>query len=1062
MHPNHRELSASQIPALELLMQLGYTYVSVDECTTLRGGNTSQVILTNLLKTQLARINRGRFSDSNLDRAIHTLSQFNLNEGLTTVNQKVYDLLTAGISLEERQKGRKRHLTLSYIDWKKPENNAFHVTQEFSVGRQGNLGTYRPDIVAFVNGIPFLIIECKQSAVGTTEGIDQHLRNQQPNGIPQLYAYSQLLLSISVDEARYATTTTPKEFWSQWKEDYPSKQSETKALNRLRMLKNKGLSTEQQKAVFGDSPYSHVRMKEYKERGIRQLTPQDRYLYHLCRPSRLLELTRDFCLFDGKQKKIARYQQYFAIHRTLNRVRDIQENGKRKGGYIWHTQGSGKSITMVLLSRLIRKHSTAKNPQVVIVTDRTNLDLQIKATFERAADRQKVLRANSGKQLAAYLQSEPDAILTTLVHKFEQLPKQKGLVLDSPNIFVFIDESHRTQYGELSIAMRQTLPNACFIGFTGTPLFKDQKTQRQFGTAIHQYTIDQAVEDGAILSLRYEARHVEKEVLEDTTDQEFAYVSENLSEGEKEHLKKQNSTIRKVLQSKSVVRRIALDITKHLCEYARPLGLKAQLVTSNKETALRYKELFDEYDKIHSAVIISEDNASTHGYKAKLSERIVRHWQRIKARSSVKEYERSTIASFKSAEGEVELIIVVDKLLTGFDAPINGVLYVTRSLKDHTLLQAIARVNRLYKDKKQYGLIVDYFGNLGHLDKALTDYSALNRFDAEDLGTSLVSIEEEIGQLVDQYAALLALFESIENKRDDQAYKRLLQDEDKRKEFYECLQPFLRTWNLARTSQCFHEQTDRAEIARYREAVKYFSQLKVSLQFLHNERLRPDALRELQGQMQAILDHNIVARNIQRLIEPVDILNKTQFEEALHSLDSLYEKAVFTASRIEMYLVEHQKEDPVYYKKLSQRLKEAIEAHKQQQLSDRELKANLHAIKARLLLDKLSARYSSGSPFDGYPRSAKAFYHTLQECYPASRHENLPAFAIKLHQKLVDCLSEDGQPIVDWERKKDITNQLEILIEDTFEDSIDFHLTWDAIDTLIPSLIDLLKESYAS
>ena len=372
--PSFKEDQISQIPALQLLQKIGYTYLSPVEAEELRGNKTGSVILEPILRKQLNEINSIQvssskmafFSDANIENGIQVLKDIPMNEGYIAASKKAYEMVTLGKSLEQSIDGDKKSFTMQYIDWKNFENNVFHVTEEYSVMRTGSKEHYRPDIVLFVNGIPLCIMECKRPDIKEpiTEAISQHTRNQQEDGVRHLYIYSQLLLSISNFQAKYATTDTKEEFWASWKEH--NEQTEKVIFD----LVNQPLSATQKEKLFQNRKDWEQRIIELKEKEQIEVSEQDRYLYWLCRPERMLQLIQDFVLFEGGTfKKIARYQQFFAINKIIKRIQTT-EDGKRNGGVVWHTQGSGKSLTMAMLAKKI--YLTVRNPKIVLVTDRVD------------------------------------------------------------------------------------------------------------------------------------------------------------------------------------------------------------------------------------------------------------------------------------------------------------------------------------------------------------------------------------------------------------------------------------------------------------------------------------------------------------------------------------------------------------------------------------------------------------------------------------------------------------------------------------------------------------------
>ena len=475
----YSEVNISKKPALELLQAMGYTYLSPEECRQQRGSGY-RVLLRDVLRGQLRKLNRytyggveNEFSAVNIEHAMDDL-EIPLTDGLVRTSEKIYDALMLGKSYPETVgEGRLLNFNLKYIDWEDPTQNLYHVTEEFAVESADGQHDARPDIALFVNGIPFAVIECKAPDIPVEQAIEQTCRNQQPHYIPQLYAFAQIVMTTNKNEVRYATTGTPKKFWSIWKEQ--------------------------------DADFLNRKMAQL----IPDRTPtvQDKDIVSLFTPVRLLELTKYFVLFDYNVKKICRYQQYFAVKEILHTVKQRDEKGNRCGGVIWHTQGSGKSLTMVMVAKYLLLELQADHPRVVIVTDRKELDKQITATF--AHTRLRPAHATNGRHLLGLVTDERVDIVTSIINKFSTAERLDGCN-KSRDIFVLVDESHRSNYGKMSHKMRTVFPNACYIGFTGTPLMKSEKnTLKKFGGLIHKYTIQDGVADGAIVPLIYEGRFVE-------------------------------------------------------------------------------------------------------------------------------------------------------------------------------------------------------------------------------------------------------------------------------------------------------------------------------------------------------------------------------------------------------------------------------------------------------------------------------------------------------------------------------------------------------------------------
>lgn len=698
--PSFQEAHISQIPALRLLQQLGYSYLSLEEVYAERRTKLRFVLLESVLARQLKRLNtisfKGQsvpFSDENIAKAIEALREVPY-DGLVRTSEKVYDLLTLGKSLDQAIDGVTKGFTLRYVDWINPRNNVFHVTSEFEVERTGSRETRRPDIVCFVNGIPFVVIECKrpEEKHSLEQAIKQSIRNWQNDEIPHLFLYTQLVLALNKNEGSYATTGAPVKFWSKWRE-----LREVDA--EVRAAINGPVRREEHEKLFkGAFAYAKPAFEEMAVTE-REPTGQDRLIWALCRPERLIELTRQFVLYDegGAVKKVARYQQYFAIHKTLERVRQRDTEGRRKGGVIWQTQGSGKSLVMVLLGKALALDDQIKNPRIVIVTDRIDLDEQIWKTFHQCGKEPRL--AKTGKHLQELLQNDRVAVITTVLDKFRAAANASdSFKNEDHNIFVLVDESHRSQYGEANIRMRKSLPNACFIGFTGTPLMKKEKnTARKFGGFIEPaYTIRDAVADAAVVPLLYEGRHNMQNVDQKAVDLMFDAMCQDLTPEQKTDLKHKFASRDELNRLESRLYLIAWDVSQHFSTQWAGTGFKGQLTASGKKEALILKRFFDQFGKVTCEVVISgpQEIEGDDGAMVIKEESVERFWNAMMEKyGTEKEYNRQIISAFKNTDTP-ELIIVVDKLLTGFDAPRSVVLVIARSLKEHSLLQAIARVNR--------------------------------------------------------------------------------------------------------------------------------------------------------------------------------------------------------------------------------------------------------------------------------------------------------------------------------------------------------------------------------
>ncbi|MFN9480212.1 MAG: type I restriction endonuclease subunit R [Betaproteobacteria bacterium] len=943
----------SQIPALQVLVNLGYQYLTPAEALAARGGKAGSVLLEEILRERLKTFNRIQhkggsylFSEENVQSAIQRLKNVKY-DGLLKTNEAVYDLLTLGVALEQSIEGDLKSFTLNYVDWRNPANNVYHVAAEFTVERTRSAETCRPDVVLFVNGIPFAVIECKSPKVEVAQAISQTIRNQRDEYIPRLFTYVQTVLAVNKNEARYATTGTPAKFWSKWKEDV--------ADAALAPLLARPLP-ELVKASLFELAFAELGVREEIAPYLvgRQVTEQDRALYALCRPERLLEMAWAYTVFDGGVRKIARYQQVFAIREVLTRVKQADDSGKRRGGIVWHTQGSGKSLTMVILARALALEPAIRNPRIVLVTDRVDLDKQLGNTF--AACGLSPDRAESGRHLVELVSDGKAHIVTTLVHKFDKALAYKKFSDASPDIFVLVDETQRTQLGGYSARMRQMFPNACYIGFTGTPLLSREKSDvARFGGVIHTYAIDQAVADGAIVPLLYEGRMVELEQNQGAIDVWFDRHTQGLTDPQKVDLKRKFARAEMLNKAEQVIYMRAFDISEHYRQNWQGTGFKAQLVAPNKAAALRYKAFLDELGAVTSDVIISPPD-QREGFDEidaeESTDTVVAFWQRMMKRyGSEEDYVKQIVNAFKFGD-EPEILIVVDKLLTGFDAPRNTVLYLTRRLKDHSLLQAIARVNRLYEDDsggrtKDFGYIIDYAGVLGDLDQALSTYSALEGFDDADLKGALTPIHDETRALPQRQAELWDVFKTVKNRQDEEAFEQLLGDEKLRAAFYERLSAYAKTLAIALSSERFVTDTPEQKLRAYKSDLKRFVNLKAAVKRRYSEVVD---YRDFEPRIQKLLDTHISASEVVQLNAPVNIFDEAAFqkvveEQAVSGDERIGAKADMIAHATKRAITERLEQDPAFYEKFSALIQQAIDDYRAKRLSDQDYLQRVTEIK---------------------------------------------------------------------------------------------------------------------
>ena len=729
---------------------LGYTYLGnwqdrSDNVTIEEG------LLTDWLK-------RNGHGDRVIDKVLRELvraASLGGSKTLYEANREVYGLLRYGVKV--RPDVGEPNVTVWLIDWKNPGNNDFAIADEVTVSATNSK---RPDVVMYVNGIALGILELKRSTVSVTEGIRQNLDNQKKEFIRPFFATVQLVMAGNETEGlRYGVIETREKYWLRWKETEAN-------------------------ATAGDNPL------------LRELA-------QLCRKERLLEIVHDFVVFDAGVKKICRHNQYFGVRAAQERVKS------REGGIIWHTQGSGKSLSMVWLAKWIREN--VSDARVLLITDRTELDEQIKAVFSGVSE--DIYRTNSGSDLVQVLNKSDEWLIGSLIHKFgttediserdieayvEEIRKNlPGGFRAKGEIFVFVDECHRTQSGKLHDAMKALLPGAMLVGFTGTPLLKADKRRsiETFGTYIHTYKYDEAVRDGVVLDLRYEARDIDQNITsQEKIDQWFEIKTQGLTDVAKAQLKERWGTMRKVLSARDRLEKIVADI---LLDMETRDRLKsghgnAMLVSGSIHSACRFFEMLQQTDLADKCAIVTSYKPAPADIKGEetgegLTEKLRQydiyrkmlsaHFREPEDRAmhKVATFETEVKKRFVETPGQMKLLIVVDKLLTGFDAPSATYLYIDKHMQDHGLFQAICRVNRLDGEDKEYGYVVDYKDLFRSLEQSIQDYTgeAFGGYDQADVrGLLKDRLKQGRERLEETREAVKALCEPVAPPRDTTAYRR--------------------------------------------------------------------------------------------------------------------------------------------------------------------------------------------------------------------------------------------------------------------------------------------------
>ena len=954
-----RKQYSAYIPALHLLCNLGWQFLPADQCLALRG-STREVLLKpyliEVLKTRRYEYKGEAYplSPSGIEQIVRELSALNLTEGLLPANERVYQKLALGITVTEfMPDGKKHQPTIAVIDWDNPQENRWDVTEELEV--LSAQGTHRriPDIVCYVNGIPLAVIEAKRPESGrlnkamVEEGISQHLRNQRNDEIPHLFAYAQLLLAVSHTEGRYGTTLTAGKFWARWREEEWSDA-------QLAEMKNRASSTPTCDALFAGKPAT---LRDYfASLWSQPMLPseQDRLLAALLTPARLLELLRFFVLFDRKSGKVvARYQQFFGIRALIARINQRRPDGAREGGIVWHTTGSGKSYTMVFLTKALLLHASLKACRVLVVTDRLDLEEQLARNFVNSgafgsmiATRKEGEKAKvgSGRELARRIGQGTERIIFTLIHKFATASRLPECYNPSADVVVLVDEGHRSHGGETHERMRVALPRAAYVAFTGTPLLKSEKTSNKFGPIVHAYTMQRAVDDGTVTPLLYEERKPELAINDAAVNRWFDKITAGLSPAQSADLKKKFANKRVVYGAANRLELIAWDIAAHFNENIKKqgLGLKGQVATASKLDAIRYKTYLDDTGLVSSAVIISPPDSregNTDVDESGMPE--VQKWWNANVGNRQEEYERQVLDNFGS-DGDPDLLIVVDRLLTGFDEPRNAVLYIDKPLKEHNLIQAIARVNRLHEDKR-YGVLVDYRGILKELDTAVHAYRDLEErtqggYELADIEGLYRQFSTEYKQLPGLHEAVWAIFAGVKNRGDREQLRQVLMPkyaEDElgqsydtrqkvREDFYEALTRFGLCLQTALSSRSFFEDHSFSDaiVNRYKEDLRYFTELRATA--------RRDAMETVdysvyEEQIRRMVDKQVIGKEV-REPEGVYVVHKLGRDEKPEnwSEEKTRNETDMIRTRLKKTIEQELADDPYAQQVFSDLLKQAI------------------------------------------------------------------------------------------------------------------------------------------
>lgn len=1042
--PNHTifsERPECQDRLIRFLENMGYEYVSRSEAEEKRGSLTKVLFEDELIRflrkqTYNYKNHELLFSGESITKAVKELDA-SLLQGLTLASKEIYNLLTLGISLEESiaidsDMPVRQSFDLNYIDFEHPANNIWQVTEEFSVQRPN--GQYaRPDIVLMVNGIPLVVIECKKSSIDVKEGVLQNVRNMMPDYIPNLFKYSQLVLSVNPQKVVYGTTGTTPDYFVEWRED--------------------------------DIAWQKEICEKCTPDG--QILEQDRVAASLLDKNRLLSLINYFILYDNNIKKIARHQQFFAINRAMDRI-NRKDGADTNGGVIWHTQGSGKSLTMVMLVRMIQIKKASENPRFVIITDRINLDKQIRDNF--ANSQMEPVRAATGKGLKTLLKDKSNIVITTLINKFETVCKNRYLEPDSDNFYILIDEAHRSQYSSMYNYMKEVLPNATLIAFTGTPLISKSKknTYKRFGAPIHNYTMKWSIEDRITVPLVYEGRKVVLNTPSDTINSFFDSLTNDLLDEQKNELKEKFSKFKSLAEASSRVNLLAFDISDHFKNYCIPKGLKAMVVSPSRGAAVEIYNILKTIQGINPRVVITfgdkregDDDSNTAADIKRIKEY---HDKIVKPLfgDNDDKYDESVCEDFKNPEGDINMLIVKDKLLTGFDAPVAGVLYVDKSMKEHSLLQAIARVNRVYKNK-DFGLIVDYRGVFAKLNEAIDMYndaeSEFNKYDNEDIADAIFGPVDEKNKLAEAHKWLWDMFGSIPKNATANEWQKSLEAEAVRKDFYDRLKRYASLLNLALTSREIFVEVGLDQIEKYKKDYLFFKKLKDSVITRYDDSLDyskyEDGIRNL-------INTFVNASEIQTVVAPVSIGDEQAMSELLEQMDSNEARADAIKTRIESKLKQVRYDDPLLFEEFSTKIKKTLAEYDELRDAD----------KYFATMERMADDFRNGIVSQNYPSriandsDAKAFYGSIVTIL--KNNSNIPintnveeVFA-DYATKIKNSVSENTKR--DWKHNEIVHKAIHRALDDCLFEmfgSIGFEINNDNIDIVDLIIDEIMKVAVA-
>jgi len=1005
------EYITAEKPAVELFQALGYEYF--DASTSDPRESINDVILRPNFLASIKKLNPW-MNENNVNKCYKKITSV-LASSLMEANEKIYKLITGNnsdFSVNQVIDGREQAKTPIFIDFQNPNNNEFLVVNQMKF--KGKERNSIPDIVVFVNGLPLGVIEAKASTASDAsdkaiDDLNYYQRNSE-----KLFYYNQICAGIWKVGAKYASIGAKDIHYQVYKTDEISEIEET--LTNGRTLIN-----------------------------------QDLMIYNLFKKDRFLDIIRNFVIFETAEgvtiKKLPRYQQIRAVNKTLKKL--ITENN---GGVVWHTQGSGKSISMVYLATKLRREEYGfNNPTIIVMTDRIDLHTQITNTF-RACGFPNPIGATSVKHLKTLLQDDYGKTVMTTIQKFQNDEKDddgKNVVKDfeelevlseKENIFVLVDEAHRSQYGFLAGFMRHSIPHAKFIAFTGTPIDKEEKsTLREFygDDYIDKYTIKQSVEDGSTLPILYEDGLPDLYVEKDLLDKQFEILFGDKDEKMQGLLKDKASNLKTYMLAKARVKQIAIHIIEHYKNKIYPNGQKAMLVCYNREQAIAYKKLFESLkeDGVHNfntrvVMSFSPKSDPQEYYDHATPDCEIK--QAIEAFKLPFGDENITEISGKKKFNNDAIMIVSDMLLTGYDAPVVSVMYLDKMLKEHNLLQAIARVNRT-RTGKNAGLIVDYCGITQHLVDALAIFSG-----ELEPGEVMQNISEEVSRLDLRHSQLVAFFNHIKNDRvgEKQVYidkaVQYLELEDLRDEFKELCKKFNKSLDIVLPAP---------HALQYEYDFKLYSVIKAEARNAYMDETLKISADDSQ-KLQALIDEHLKANGIQSLLgEPISIIDRKAFEDEIRNTFSDKSKELKMTHRLKHTIKVELDKNPAFYRPLAERLEELIQQRKQERITQLDFLKELEAIQ-----DKIVNKSKEAEGLGFASEREFAVYKTLE-----NKIEGDAKFITEILFKALD----DELQIIDWKHKEQIQKEMRKKIKETIRGKIPLEM----LNSVAITIVDQLKRN---